>query len=130
MRKYFLFLSLIGITSFSCEKDTASVVEGIVTDKNTGKPMPGVTIQISQSYQSEDSDHLDVIKTGVTDSEGKYSIQYTYKSGKPRGYVYKGCYVGVSEIFYHFDTVGYNRCVGAGELKKKKDTKNFFLYKE
>jgi hypothetical protein len=63
MKKYFLFLSLIGIKSFSCEIDTSSIIEVRVTDKNTVNPISGVTIEISQKYQSEDLEHLDVIKT-------------------------------------------------------------------
>ena len=79
--------------------DATSVLMGRVTEKFSGNPISGVTIEIKQKYIIGDFEHLDFIQSGKTDSQGNYSINYNYKSGKPSGYIYEGCFVSVSQFF-------------------------------
>ena len=45
-------------------------------------------------------------------------------TGKPKEGIYQGCY-----IYVYAANSGYPNSTGGGDLKKKKDVKNFKLYK-
>ena len=64
------------LASTSCRKDKRGIWKGIVVSKQSGKPVAGVTINISEQYDSG-SHQTQHVGTGVSDANVKYKIDAT-----------------------------------------------------
>lgn len=125
-----IFYLILVLAFFSCKKETKSIVSGQVTDKVTGEPVSGVTINVRQYYIESGSDDLssDIVGTAITDNSGNYTINYNYKEGKPKGCDYQGCTIEVS-YFYFYNNLTYHYYDSDGtSLQKKQDVEDFKLY--
>jgi RNA polymerase sigma factor (sigma-70 family) len=56
--------------------ETEKLIRGVVKDRTTGKPRPGVTVRLTRSGR----DLLPIIPSAITDSEGRYEIRGARKA--------------------------------------------------
>ena len=75
--RFFVFAGLLGgLIVASCDKtDDLTIVEGIVTDANTGVILKGVFISYAIHEDSEKDETIRQTKISTTDTSGHYQMQ-------------------------------------------------------